>query len=173
MYISLAIRGGHTNGKLFQCTAVSAHGMPFKMGKHQHGVIIYNILSYKVFPDGLTARYIQFQIRAFTIQQVYFKTFAPSMLIQRFQMPLSRISGTFVSSIAFHHRTAYKLDHRLEKLRFEKVLISFFARMKLDSHPAVQFPSGHFVQFQHHFRADSVCKIYFRFHRPCPPLSAF
>ena len=135
----------HTDGKLLQCAAVAAHGVPFEVGEYQHGIIVCKMLAYIVFLNLFALRDFQHHIRVFCVHQVYFEVGIPSVTSQQRFVLFSGVPFAFISGIAFYNGAAYKVDDRLPEIRFQEILITFFTGVKLDGNIASEFFASHFI----------------------------
>ena len=149
-----------SDGDIFQRTAEASHGMAFKMGQHQHGIIIFQMSAHKVLLNLLSALHGQFQFALF-VHDINFGDFGPAVLIHGFPVSRCRITFSFIGRVALHNRAVHLLNHGLPEVRPDKVLISHFPGMQLDCHLAGKICTQRSVQPEDCLRCDVLCKIHF------------
>ena len=153
--IRLAVGRCHADGQLLQCAAVAAHGMSLEVGKHQHGIVIFQIFADKIFLDDLAVRDIQLHIGAFGVQQVYREVAAPAVLVHQLAVLLGGVAGAAIGSVALHDGAADVVDHRFPELRAKEILISLFTGMQLDCNVAGERLVHQLEHIQNLLRGDN------------------
>ena len=152
--IGLAVGGCHTDGKLLQRAAETAHGMALEMGQHQHAVVIGQVLANVILLNHLAVGNLQHQIRACCVQQVNCVKIAPAVLLKSSNMPLGGVPLAFVGSVAFNYGAAHMRNYVLPEFRPEEILVARLAGVNLNRHIAGKFFAQQLVQLQHLFSGD-------------------
>ena len=161
---ALALRGGAADGKLLERAAVTAHGVTFEMGQHEHGIVVFEILAHAVFPEHLAVGDVQLHVRTFGVHQIDGKIAAPAVVLDQLAVLRRGVALALVGGVALDDRAADALDHRSPELGLQKVLIALLARMELDCYPAGKLPAQRLIERDHLFRRDLPCKIDRCFH---------
>ena len=166
----LARSGSTADRKLLQSSAVSAHGMSFKMSQDQHRIVILDIFPQMVFLKNLSMGNRPDHVRSFCIHEIHIKIFCPSMFFQKLQMGLCMIpdtaAGISISSVAFYNSSLDLLNHGPPEFRPKEILVSLFSGMDLHCHFSRQFHAKSLVHLNYLFRSDLFCKINFCLHIP-------
>ena len=149
-----SVGGSHADGQLLQRAAEAAHGVPLKVGQHQHGIIVFKILAHMVLFDNLSVRDGQDQIGALGVQQIHGKAAAPAVLHEKPEVLVGGVPLPVVGGVALHNGAAHMLDDGLPEFRPEKVLIAFLPGVQLDCHIPGQFLSSQLIKLHHLFRCD-------------------
>ena len=153
-----AVRRGDSDGDILQGAAEAAHGVPFKMGKHQDGIIILKILSHIIDGNLFPALHRQLQFPVL-IHDIHPEMLRPAMCLHGFPMLLCGIPLSFIGCIAFHNGAVYGFYYLLHKIRTDKILVPHLSGMYFDCRfpgkPASQNP----VPTLHCFGGKFFCKI--------------
>ena len=157
--IGFAVGGGHADGQLLQGSAVAAHGVALEVGENQHGIIIGQVLAHVILVNHLAVWNVQLQVGPLGVQQVDGEFLAPAVISKQLAVPFSGVSGAVISCVAFNHGAAHVIDDGLPEAGAQEILISLFAGVNLDRHPAGKLLSHQLEKLQNLFRSDFVGEI--------------
>lgn len=104
--------GGDADGDILQCSAIASHGMPFKMGQHQEGIIIGQIGPHIVDLNPLAIRDGQRRL-ARLIHDVHLTDAGPAVLLHGSPMLFGGIALSLIGGVAFHYRAGNMVNDGL------------------------------------------------------------
>ena len=164
----LARPGGAADGELLQRPAVAAHGMALKVGQHQHGIVVEDVLAQVVLLQDFPVGDGPHHIGALGVQQVHGEVLVPAVLLYELEVGFRIVphaaGGVAVSGVALHDGAPYRLYHGPPKLWAEEILVALLPGVDFDGHLAGQLHAQGAVQLHHFFGGQFSCKKHLCWH---------
>ena len=150
--------GGHTDGHVFQRAAEARHGVALKMGQHQHGVVIFQVLAYKVLLDALAAGDRQGHL-PMLIHQVTGSNGCKAMFLHRFPVGGAGVAASLIGGVALHNGPLQLLNQGRNQGGLEEVVAAGLAGGNLDRHLALERDAQGMINPLQRLSGDFLCKI--------------
>ena len=158
MNIGLSMGGGNANADVLQRAAKTSHGMAFKMGQYQHGIIVGKVLTNDVLLQMEAPFHRDIHLSEF-IHDIAGRHGLESMIFDGFPMLLGILTLSAVSRAALDDRAVQLMHQITDQLRMQIVMPSGFAGRNLDAYLSLQFSPQSLIDTHKALRCNLFCKI--------------
>ena len=140
MDADLPHRRSQTDGDIFDCAAVTGHGMSLEVGKDHIGIIIFKMGTYQIALETFTVFDREFH-GTVLVQNLKIRDFGITPVFRYLIVFGGRGTGTAVGGVALNDRGIQFLYQVLDQLRTQIIGFFRFSGRNLDRNIFARFPT--------------------------------
>ena len=133
----LAMRRRDADGHVLQRAAKAAHGVPLKMGKHQHGLVFAQPFAHVIL-HKVKAPFDRQGDLPVLVQDIAGRDVGKPVLADGLPVVLRVIAAPLIGGVAFDNGALQLFDQIGDQLGLQKVVPTRLAGGNFDGHPALE-----------------------------------